>query len=45
MSKVECFEYVSSYYPSMRWSAYRGKEGTRVLFAIYHKLVLKLGGR
>jgi len=45
MSKAEAFEYLSGLYPSMRLSHYKGREGTRVLFAIFHKTVRRLGGR
>jgi hypothetical protein len=39
MSKFEVFEYCQSVYPAMRWHTYKGKDGGRVLWAIYYKTV------
>lgn len=45
MSKAEAFEYLSGLYPSMRLSHYKGREGTRVLWAIYYKVIRRSNGR
>lgn len=45
MSKGEAFDYCMAVYPSMRWGDYKGRRGSKRLWAIFHATVRKLGGR